>query len=323
MKRAFFLVLLLTCLPVWALQELPFDSQLSGSIQETFFEGPGIAETKIALFEAQIQKRRHEIVTAISRNHLLRERKKPEKLEEELANEELIRLYDLILNDLNLMRSAASMTEAQLIAYRILEMEYSTLVEGVRPIVEIGLNYIPNILKRWKIKKKTPALAEASNLHDPESGLYYSPNELDQLKIDGFDISQLDPAVETSFWTKREIKNLNVDDISQGKLRLYEDIAINFPDGVAEYKKVRKTQTKPKIDVVAVVNGKKQTFKIKVGAEVHSEITAGLLMATLGYNIDMSRYARDFKMILPKKVKFRDVKKEWNSYFQNYSRSVI
>jgi hypothetical protein len=323
LKRAFFLVLLLTCLPVWALQELPFDSQLSGSIQETFFEDPGIAETKIALFEAQIQKRRHEIVTAISRNHLLRERKKPEKLEEELANEELIRLYDLILNDLNLMRSAASMTEAQLIAYRILEMEYSTLVEGVRPIVEIGLNYIPNILKRWKIKKKTPALAEASNLHDPESGLYYSPNELDQLKIDGFDISELDPAVETSFWTKREIKNLNVDDISKGKLRLYEDIAINFPDGVAEYKKVRKTQTKPKIDVVAVVNGKKQTFKIKVGAEVHSEITAGLLMATLGYNIDMSRYARDFKMILPKKVKFRDVKKEWNSYFQNYSRSVI
>lgn len=318
MKRAFFLVLILTCLPVWALQELPFDAQLTGSIQETFFEGPGLAETKISLYEAQIQQRRAEIVTLISRNHLLRERKKPEKLEEELASEELIQLYDLILNDLNLMRSASNLNEAQIIAHRILEMEYSTLVQGVRPIVEIGLNYIPNILKRWKIKKNSPPQSEASNLMDEESGLYYSPTELDQLKSSGIDISQINPANETSFWTKREIKNVSVDEVSKGKIRLYEGIEIAFPKGVAEYKKVRKTQTKPKIDVVAVINGKKQTFKIKVGAEVHSEITAGLLMATLGYNIDMSRYARDFKMILPKKVKFRDVKKEWNSYFQNW-----
>lgn len=318
MKRAFFLVLLLTCLPVWALQELPFDSQLTGSIQETFFEGPGLAEFKISEFEQKIQKRRHEIVTLISRNHLLREREKPEKLEEELANEELVRLYDLILFDLNLLRSTTDMKDAQLLAQRILEMEYSTLVEGVRPIVQIGLGYIPNLLKRWKIKKQTPPHAEASNLLDTITGLYYTPQELDQLKAEGLDISKLDPAIETSFWTKRDIRNVSVKEVSQGKIRLYEDIDIGFPNGIAEYKKVRKTQTKPKIDVVAVVNGKKQTFKIKVGAEVHSEITAGLLMATLGYNIDMSRYARDFKMVLPKKIKFKDVKKEWNSYFQNY-----
>jgi hypothetical protein len=318
LKRAFFLALFLTSFPIWALQELPFDLQLKETIHQTFFEGAGLSDSKILKFEEQIQQRRHEIVTLISRNHLLRERKKPEKLEEELAKEELIQLYDLILSDLQLMRTSNDLNDAQLIAQRILEMEYSTLVEGVRPIIEIGLNYIPNILKRWKIKKNTPDNSEASNLYDQASGLYFTPKELDQLKAAGTDISMLNPSSKTSFWTKRNINQVNVDKVAAGKIRLYEGIEIQFPNAVAVYKKIRKTQTKPKIDVETEINGKKRTFKIKVGAEVHSEITSGLLMATLGYNIDMTRYARDFKMIIPKKIKFRDIKKEWNSYFQNY-----
>ncbi|MFP8878475.1 MAG: hypothetical protein VCE43_02940, partial [Myxococcota bacterium] len=62
----------------------------------------------------------------------------------------------------------------------------------------------------------------------------------------------------------------------------------------------------------------RQKFKLKIGGEIHSEPTVNALLATLGFNVDLSRYVHDFRLDLGKKLSVEDLRHQWRSYFENH-----
>ena len=55
-----------------------------------------------------------------------------------------------------------------------------------------------------------------------------------------------------------------------------------------------------------------RTFKLKVGGEIHSEPTVNALLATLGFNTDLTYYVRDFRLDLAEDLTIEDLRREEN-----------
>lgn len=316
LRKVIFIILVFPMIS-FSMVELPHDKQLETQINETFYSDGNVSFAKTESFRENIEKRKDEIIQNIIQYETReKEESKNDAIEEAMESDSVF-IYDLILKYLDEAQLLDNDIERRALYAKILELEYSALVEGVRlPIIK-QIDFVKNFLKPWSISKTKTPEGEASNLYDPETGLYYGQETLRELKEAGKDLSLIDPKNQTSFWTKQNIEQVDIEKNYRGDNRLYKDIDIFFPE-TGVFKKVRKTQSKPKVDITTIRNGKKIKFKLKVGSEMHSEITSASLIAALGYNVDISKYVRDFKMILPKKTSFREFKKEWNSYYLDY-----
>lgn len=302
----------------FALNDLPHDEKLTAHIDEIFFQNETLSIEKLDSFKGEINQRKMEVSKNIENYLVKKEGKSLEKAQARIRSKGVIFIYDLIFKYLDQAVSTTDSIEQREILAKVLELEYSFRVEGVRlPLVKT-IDFVKNSLKSWSISKVNAPEGEASNLVEPETGKYYSKEELEQMKNEGYDLSLLNPPARTSFWTAQNIPLVDIEKNYQGGARLYQGVKVVFPKKKAKFKKVRKTQSKPKIDITKEFDGKKITFKLKLGSEMHSEITSASLIAALGFNVDISRYVRDFKMTLPKGMSVDDFKQEWNSYYDSY-----
>jgi hypothetical protein len=94
------------------------------------------------------------------------------------------------------------------------------------------------------------------------------------LKNQGVDLSGLNPSSNSTFWENIDISNTDVKRRYYGESKLYKNAFTEFPHKLGQFKKIRKTRTKPKIDFTSEINGNKRKYKLMLGSEVHSEITA-------------------------------------------------
>jgi hypothetical protein len=311
-KSLLLLVFILNGNFVYALSELGQDQSLIDQINDTFYVEGELSAEKIEAFRNIIQTRADQISRNITIYDTEIKDKKKVKLKKDLFT------YNLIFKYLDELPSYNDI-EARTKIKKILDLDFATKMDGKGiPIVSL-YETIKSFSKNYSFSKEIIPSKEASNLVDPQTGLFYEKSELEQLKLNGVDFSLIEPSSKSELWTQQDIENVDVEEAyTGGQSKYFDGLLLNFPKNKAVFKKVRKTQTKPKVDIIVKNNGIKEVFKLKFGAEMHSEITAGSLAAALGFHFDTSKYVRDFKMVLPKKMKLKHFKREWNSYFIDY-----
>lgn len=326
MKKLILLALLLCCSSfALAGNELPFNATLKKEINERFLVDGEVSSRKLDTYVLEVEARRDE-VTAIVRNFYKKYKgKKKKKVEKEIAKDDAILTYNLVLGLVEDVRSEHNIVEAQLMLEKILELDDSAKSFGRLPIVARAKKRLSALRKsNYFIKREAGDEGEASNLYNPRTGEFFSQDEIRAMIERGEDISLLEPNPKSRFWRANEVEGLNIIDHSYTGAPLFKGIDLEFPKSQAMYKEVRKSQTKPKFEVnfntVDKRTGKnvEQKYKLKLGAEVHSEITAGFLAASLGFHADASKFEKEFKMILPKGTTLQDVEREWRSYYNTY-----
>lgn len=301
--------------------QLGFDQKLQENISFNFKDGGQFSETKIYEYKENILQRKYELSHIIINYESKLKKEDVDEVREELAESDTLFTYDLMLSYLEKMRRSVDFIEQNKLAREILVLDFATKVTGTEPFGSRIVEIIKHFPGPNTISKKVGKLGEASNLYNVEKDEYYSQEELIDLKKTGLDISTLNPGRDSSFWYERDISNSDVKDIIHGKSTLlYDGLNIQFPSKKGKFKKLRTTQSKPKIDIKFKVEDpitgekKNRTFKLKIGSEMHGEITAAGLLGSLGYHTDLSKYVRDFKVTLPEGMSIEDLKKEWYSY---------
>jgi hypothetical protein len=302
-------------------EKLPFNSQLRQLISQTFYEGPDISPEKIAAYHQGIEKRYWQIANNLKNVYTLKENLSLKKAVKKVAKQGTIEAYQVLLDYLEELKTTKEPTAFNLLALKVLEMDDALKISGKKLASTMLFEKASAFLKRRKIPIRIAPKGEASNLIDPATGLFYSQTQLARMKQKGIDISKLDPPVDSTFWTPHDIGKIDIKALYQtGQTPLHKGLNIVFPGdkgGKGYYKKIRRTQTKPKIDIFITHKGKKLSFKLKIGSEMHSEITAASLYAALGFSVDISKYVRDFKLVLGDTTPHQ-FKRAWNAYYSRY-----
>lgn len=307
---------------------LPFPADWQATVEETFFEGGQISTAKLATYRLQLEQRRREATQVLVADY--RDRGKSNKaIRKRLRRKKLLVVYGLVLGDtgqlgmLDQLRDEPDPSNARLLASQILEIDYALLVQGERPS---SLNIISSLswaaLWQWVVEASSladQADREASNLFDPETGMYYTPEDLRAMIEAGEDISALQPPPDSSFWrsgtpiAQRSVRKM----FYGGGAALHANREADFPLQRARLDKIRLSQTKPKFQLEVQDGDSRRTFKLKVGGEIHSEPTVNALLATLGFNVDLTHYIRDFRLDLDDQTSVEDLRHDWRSYFEN------
>lgn len=302
---------------------LPFNHQLRDQIDLEFYQDGKISIEKINSFRLDIQNRRREIKTNLEKFYRLKEEKTPIKSAKKASKDDYIAAYDLLLKLIHQMVQyyrQGDMTAFHYHALRVLEIEDALKVQGKKLASTMLFEKVPQSLKQRKISLNNAPEGEASDLVDPRSGRFYSQAQLRDMKARGEDISLLNPPTDSTYWQSHQIETIDVKNhYLNGNDPLHKGLEIIFPRGKGYYKKIRRTQTKPKVDIFFrhPQTGKKINFKLKIGAEMHSEPSASALFTALGFSTDISNYVRDFKLVLGQTTPYQ-FKQEWGSYYSRY-----
>jgi hypothetical protein len=303
---------------VHASESLPFNTQLKDLIKETFCEEGQPSMEKITRYQSKISQRYHEVKQNLKNRYILITGNSEKKAKKKIKKKSDIQAYKILLDYIEQLKRQEDPIKFHLLALNILRLDYALKIEARRlPSIEM-IKKIPLSLKGKKIPIRCAPRGEAANLVNPGTGLFYSQDELREIKRQGGDISKLNPPSDSTFWTDHAISRIDVKNYYlTGQAPLHKGNKIFFPDKKAYFDEVRKTQSKPKLDLFIRHNGKKLEFKLKIGAEVHSEITSVALYTALGYSTDISKYVRDFKVVLGK-VTHYEFHREWKSYYTSY-----
>lgn len=312
------LLLIALNFPVHASEPLPFNNQLKQLMAKTFFKGQHISSEKLTQYRLLIQRRREDVAGNLLRMYTLKKGKSAKKAHKKTAEKDDILAYDIILNLLNKMEQETDVVRFQQLALQALRLDRALKISA-RKLASVELiEKIPFSLKGKKIPIHHTPRGEASNLLNPVNGLFYSQSELAELKRRGKDISALNPPSDGTFWTDHDISAIDVKQFYlSGQDPLHKGLDIDIPYEKAYFDKVRKTQSKPKLDLFYHHNGRKLECKLKVAAEVYSETTSAALLTALGFSADITVYVKNFKVVLGKTT-FRQFRLEWESYYGNY-----
>jgi hypothetical protein len=313
---------LVSGLPAWALQELPYHPQLIQQIEETFLDRGVLSDTKLAAYRKAIQTKRDEVYQAIYRANRGMLGRNSKEAEKKAREDDTVLNFELILSDLDQLAKTNRDDRNAILrqAVRALEIDDSLRVEGNLLESVVRVQYITSSFKNWSIPLHSPITNEATNLIDSETGKFLSYDDLARLSASGADLSKLEPDPNSTYWHRPDIAAANVKSYFQGgQAPLQRGLHVDFPeDNKGYFKAVRKTQTKPKLDVAFTTNdGRKVKIKLKVAREIHSEPTAAALAAAIGFHSDVSKHVEGFKMVLGK-MTYKEFKKEWNSYYSKY-----
>jgi hypothetical protein len=291
---------------------LPFPADWRATIEETFFEHGELSAAKLASYRGRLEQRQREVVGILIADY--RDRGKSNRgIRKRLRRKKLTVVYRLLLGDtqhlgmLGRLWDETDPNSARQLASQILEIDYALLVEGERPFSLSLIDYLSWAwFWNWVVEPSSlpdQADREASNLWNPDTGLYYEPDDLRAMMEAGRDLSRLDPAPGSSFWragtpiAQRSVRRM----FYAGGAALHKNERAEFPKMRAQLNKIRLSQTKPKFELSVRDGDTRRTFKLKVGGEIHSEPTVNALLATLGFNVDLTYYVRDFRLDLDDK----------------------
>ncbi len=298
-------------------KQIPFGASQIESLKEIFFDAEKLSLQKIENFKKKLDQKKEEIINILKNYHLLYKDKSQQKVQKIIDEEKILVIYNMIYEKLDLLINLSSLNEQIEMSQKILAIYEASFVEGVRLANLRRVTYIRESVRPWEIPLSNENQFEAENLVK-ENGEYYNQIELQNLKKEGEDLSLLNPSSQNSFWTSLSIESINLDKNFYHFQKIYEGVQIYFPEGEVFYKKIRKTQSKPKIEVTKVINGKKLKFKLKIGSEMHSGPTSEALFAAIGYSTDPEKYVRNIKVNLGNKVTIDEFKSDWNSYYNSY-----
>jgi hypothetical protein len=320
--------LLLLAAPAQAEKPLPFPADWEHTVEQTFFEAGDLSSEKLAGYRAGLEQRQRELLSVLIADY--RDRgKKSKGIRRRLQRKKEAVVYRLLLGDseslgmLGRLGDETDPVRARRLASQILEIDYALLIEGERPFSLDLIDYLSWAwFWQWTVDARShadQAELEASNLWNPETGLYYEPDDLRALLEKGGDLSELDPPPDSSFWqqgtpiAQRDVRAM----FYEGGAALHANKLAEFPERRARLDKIRLTQTKPKFELEVEKDGSTRAFKLKVGAEIHSEPTVNALLTTLGFNADLTHYVRDFRLDLDDDQSVEDLRNDWRSYFEN------
>lgn len=302
-------------------EKLPFNTQLKQLIKKTFYKGPHISREKIAAYRRGIERRYRQIENNLKNFYHLEKNVSLKAATNKIAKKGDIKAYKILLAYIDRLKVTGDPAAFSTLALKVLDLDDALKITGKRLESSMMLGRLAESLKSRKIPIHGAPFGEASNLLDPVSGLFFSQYQLARMKKKGLDISRLNPPADSTFHRPHDIAAVDVKTYYRnGRDPLHKGLNIVFPaDNKAYYDKVRRTQTKPKIDVYIrdPHTGKKIPLKLKIGAEMHSEITAASLYAALGFSVDISKYVREFKLVLGDVTPF-EFRRDWNSYYSRY-----
>jgi hypothetical protein len=306
----------------------PFTPDFEAQLEERFFEAGRISTRKLETMRAELQKRRAELVSIFAADYTA-EGKSPKKAAKQAAKKKLVKVYDLLIGPdnrgglLGELTSEPDPSRARRLAARIIEIDYALKIEGEIPKTLRTIDHITwAFFVPWSIEGKSRARhsdAEASNLVNPETGNFYESQDLAALIEQGFDISRLDPPLDSDFQQRRgPIAEVEVHRAFYGGGDpLHQGMETSFPEHSASLTRIRTVQTKPKFDIEVEDGDEKRKYKLKVGGEIHSEPTTGALLATLGFNTDVTRYVRNFRIDIGD-ADVGELRNTWRTYFENH-----
>ena len=304
---------------VVAILLLVVSSSAYSNINKAFFEDGKLSESKIKEFLENVTLRKTEVVKGIVNEYQAHSKGMSRSKAIEKANSKKeVKVFSIIEDELRKLNSTTNKAEQKEIAQNILHLNYALKVSGVRLESIKKVSFIRESMRSWSIPIHNAPEGEAKNLINPETGKYFTEAELSQLKQDGVDLSLYSPEKHTSFRSDIKIEKTDVKKIYRGGSRMYKKVKLKFPKNEGTFKKIRKTQSKPKLDFTNIHDGKKHTYKLKLGSEMHSEITSASLFATLGYYTDISTYVTDFKLKIGN-LTFDQFKSDWNSYYKTWN----
>lgn len=313
------LLFLLTAAPLLkAGQALPYNESLVRAVRETFLHNGKPSPAKLRLFRQTIEKRCRQVKQSLQHYYLLKKKFSHDKARGKIRRKNDVRAYEILLEYVSGLERTQDPLAFQRLALKCLQLEYALRIEARKLASVELLEKIPFSFESKKIPLHKTPNGEASNLINPDTGLYYSQEELIEIKRRGEDVSKLDPLADGSYWTRLDIPGIDVPvHYLTGQDPLHKGIEIVFPQNKAYFDGVRKTQSKPKIDLLYTHNGRQYEFKIKLAAEVYSETTCAALYTALGFSADITKYVKDFKVVLGSTTP-HEFKREWETYYSSY-----
>jgi hypothetical protein len=305
---------------------LPFTPSFAERVESTFFEGGEVSAVGIERYRGRLAERRAEVLSVFAADFRARGRGR-KGAEKRALRRKPVQVYDLLLGSenqsgwLDELARERDPAAARRLAGRILEVDYALLVEGDRSFTQKLPEHLASIgLLEWSVPGSSEAQfaeREASNLFDPTTGLFFEAQDLRSLIRQGRDISRLNPPPDSSFWQDRgAIAEIDVvESFYRGGHPNYRGLHYPFPATGGVLRKIRKSQTKPKFELEVSVDGKMRRYKLKVGGEIHSEPVTGALLSTLGFNADVTRHVKNFRLDLGD-VSVEELRNDWRSYFE-------
>ncbi|MBK27018.1 MAG: hypothetical protein CME70_23645 [Halobacteriovorax sp.] len=305
-----------------ALTPFAFSDEQVKVLSEKFFnEEQALDSSKLISYRKEIQKRRDDLYT-LSYNQRRKARGQSKKKAAKKAKED-VAFYDLLLQQIDSLNKKSAKADLLYKLNEIISYDEALLVEG-NPLFIVDLGEIfRGLTKKYSVKKTKLPLGEAKNLGVPgKEGLYFEQDELKEMKTDKVDISKLEPPKNSPFVF--QVEDISKVDVKEsylgGKNPLYEGIDVWWPKtNVFNFRKLRKTQSKPKLDVLYKnpKTGKEEIFKIKLAEEIHSEGTVAALANTIGIYTDLSKNLRNIKVYLGDTT-YNDFRNDWYSYFDGF-----
>jgi hypothetical protein len=305
---------------------LPFTPSFAERVESTFFEGGEVSAVRIETYRSRLAERRTEVHSVFAADFWARGRGR-KRAGRRASRRKVVQVYDLLLGSesrsgwLDDLARERDPVAARRLAGRILEVDFALLVEGDRPFTQKIPEHLASIgFLEWSVPGSTEAQhadREATNLFDPTSGFFFEAEDLRRLIRQGHDISRLNPPPDSSFWQDRAaIAEIDVaESFYRGGHPNHRGLHYPFPVTGGVLRNIKKSQTKPKFELEVSVDGKMRRYKLKVGGEIHSEPVTGALLSTLGFNADVTRHVKNFRIDLGD-VTVEKLRNDWRSYFE-------
>lgn len=300
----------------------PYPADFVAQVQTLLFDRGSLSSSKVDAYIAKLKQKREEIRSLHVGDQALKGNRDPKKVSKKVDDEGALLALDVAIRALETAKASKDPAVIYEKAAEAIEIEGALRIKGKGWFLDEAITGIRNSFRTWKIPKVSPASAEASDLYDPVRRQYLSIDDIQALKQKNVDLSLYNPGPSNPYWEPQIIRQVDLSKAAVGKtLDLYKDL-IEFPeDRVFYFDEVKHNDTKPKMNVYTKnEKGKKKAkFKLKWGAEMHSDPTAAALMMTMGFKADVTKYARDVKVYLGK-ANLSDIKREWETY---YSRDYV
>lgn len=299
-------------------KEHRFDQPFEEKIQKLLYVNGNLSPAKVDAYRGRLEQKRLEMMKLIEGKSRLEGETDQALIAKEVSKSKIVLALDVALQAWGKITTASTYPEILDYSYQAMDLEAAVRIYGEKPSLETSIKQTAQFLRRWRINKEVTSADEASNLFDPETGRYLDQKRISELKSLGADLSSYGPGKKSSFWQEQDVSKVKVADALNGRtLAPYKGLKLYVPkDLVFNFDKMRQSDTKPKMDVFAFdPQGNKVKYKLKFGAELHSDPTIAAMVMTLGFPADMTRYVRDVKVIFSKKNTFTELKREWEVYY--------
>lgn len=314
-----FITVSLCSLSSWT-KDHPFSEKMQNQIQSLFFADGKISNGKVEAYENRLKAKIKEVTSIVIGKEKIKGEVSAPKIEKEISENSSILALRESLKAVQKLKRTQDVAEAYQLAYFALDLEAAIRIEGKELLTKELAKKALTFLGNWKIPVNPNPVLEASNLFDENSKQFLTTDKIKTLIKSGVDLSRFNPDPESTFWEKQNrISAVDVRQASRGEtLSIYSHSRARIPDvPVYYFDEIRKSATKPKMDVFTQDQKGKKTgkFKLKFGEEAHSQPTVSALMMTLGFPTDIYAYQRDIKVILGKKT-VSDLTLDWESYYR-------